>query len=222
MQESYASLERKVEDRTAELRETLEQQTATAEMLRVISQSPTDVQPVLEVVAAAAAVSAAPTTSIIALREGDDMRDRCSRRADWTAPVGSIADRSTRSAHHRSRASSTAARSICPIRDRLDPPEYATTQCELARQRKSAGAQLAAPMLREDDAVGSILLRKSEPGAFTPRQIELLETFAAQAVIAIENVRLFTELRETLEQQTATGDDAARHLAVRRPMPSPC
>src|SRR5262249_47440820 len=76
---------------------------------------------------------------------------------------------------------------------------------EIAR---TAGVRaiLAAPMLRDGAAIGSIFLRKPDVGAFTPRQIQLLETFAAQAVIAIENVRLFTELRETLEQQTATGE----------------
>src|SRR5262249_43657352 len=63
---------------------------------------------------------------------------------------------------------------------------------------------IAAPMLREGTAIGAISLRKPEPGPFTPHQIQLLEAFAAQAVIAIENVRLFTELRESLEQQTAT------------------
>src|SRR5436309_15692885 len=65
-------------------------------------------------------------------------------------------------------------------------------------------ALVAAPLMNEGAAVGALVLRRQTAGAFTPRQIELLETFAAQAVIALQNTRLFTELRESLDQQTAT------------------
>src|SRR5262249_26313442 len=91
-----------------------------------------------------------------------------------------------------------------PDVEALDPVEFATAR----RMGAQMGfrAVIAAPMLRDGVALGAIALRKPDPGPFTPRQIEQLETFAAQAVIALENTRLFTELKESLEQQTATTD----------------
>src|SRR5262249_52272379 len=85
--------------------------------------------------------------------------------------------------------------------EELDPVEFATGRkiADLHGFR----AAVAAPLKREDAAIGAVILRKVEPGPFTQQQIELLETFAAQAVIAIENVRLFTELRDSRERLKA-------------------
>jgi signal transduction histidine kinase len=208
LEESYAGLERKVEDRTAELRETLEQQTATAEVLRVISQSPTDVQPVLKAVSAAARRFCGADDATIVLREGAELLQ--------VAHDGGLAlvddarfpfDRSSTIGH-----ATIDARTIhIPDVTSLDPSEYALTQA--LSKEVGVRALLAAPMLREDSAIGCILLRKPEPGAFTARQIELLETFAAQAVIAIENVRLFTEIQEKSRQLEIASQHKSQFLA---------
>ncbi|MBS0518538.1 MAG: GAF domain-containing protein [Proteobacteria bacterium] len=201
LEQSYATLEQRVEDRTRELTESLDQQTATAEILRVISESPTNVTPVLQVVANAARRFCGATDAAIVLRDGESLIG-AAHEGPLTAWVGERRplDRS-----------STTGRAIVdgrtihtPDIEALDPTEYAAA-IALARQHKWR-ANLVAPMLRDGVAIGVIVLRKTEPGAFTPRQVELLETFAAQAVIAIENVRLFTELRESLEQQTASAE----------------
>jgi signal transduction histidine kinase len=208
LEESYAGLERKVEDRTAELRETLEQQTATAEVLRVISQSPTDVQPVLKAVSAAARRFCGADDATIVLREGAELLQ--------VAHDGGLAlvddarfpfDRSSTIGH-----ATIDARTIhIPDVTSLDPSEYALTQA--LSKEVGVRALLAAPMLREDGAIGCILLRKPEPAAFTPRQIALLETFAAQAVIAIENVRLFTEIQEKSHQLEVASQHKSQFLA---------
>ena len=201
LEDSYATLEHRVEDRTRELSESLEQQTATAEILRAISQSPTDVRPVLDVVAAAARRFCGASDAAIVLRDGEELVG-AAHDGPLSAWVGE---------RRRLDRASTTGRAIVdgrtihtPDIDALDPVEFAAA-IALAHQHKWR-ANIVAPMLREGIAIGCIALRKTEPGAFTPRQVELLETFAAQGVIAIENARLFSELREALEQQTATAD----------------
>ena len=202
LEESYASLEQKVEDRTAELRETLEQQTATSEILQVISSSPTDVAPVMAAVARAAVRFCGAEDAHVFLRDGDEIVSSAHEGPLSAHPLGHRDPLDNRLV----RAQSIIEARVTHIVDteELDPQEYALTKAYAVQH--GFRAQLNAPMLQEGRAIGCICLRRRDPGAFTPRQIELLETFAAQAVIAIQNVTLFTELRESLEQQTATAE----------------
>src|SRR5262249_38302874 len=178
----------------------LERQTATADILKVIASSPTDVQPVLDAVAKAAQRFCGAADAVISLREGDEFI-----RAAHEGSMPSVLGRSLLDRASISGRSILDGRTIhIPDIGRLDREDLPTSQTLAANS--GALAALAAPMLREGVAVGCILLRKANVGSFAPTQIELLEAFAAQAGIAIENVRLFTELRDSLEQQTATAE----------------
>jgi signal transduction histidine kinase/HAMP domain-containing protein len=203
LRESYAGLERKVEERTQELKRALDQQTAISEILRVISASPTDVQPVLAVVAERAAqLCDAPVSGVFLLENG--MLRAMTTRSTGGDPIPPIVPMPLK-------RTSIAGRAVleretihhADVMQLLDS-EYPDSRENLLRQR--ARAILAVPLAREGGAYGGIFLFRREPRPFSPDQIALVETFARQAAIAIDNVRLFNETKEALEQQTATSE----------------
>ncbi len=210
LRESYANLEQKVEDRTRALTEALDQQTATADILRVISSSPTDVQPVLDAVAASAARLCGANDAII-MRIDDGIMRPAAHFGDVPVTTPSQG----RPATPRSAAGRAALeRRTVHIHDASDDTARAEFPETFALyERVRMRTVLATPLLREDTPVGVIIIRRLEVRPFTDKQIALVQTFADQAVIAIENVRLFKELEarntdliDALDQQTATGE----------------
>jgi signal transduction histidine kinase len=207
LQESYANLEQKVEDRTRELTESLEQQTATSEILRVIAGSPTDVQPVLDVVAERAAKLCDAEDAII-FRVVGDHHQRVAKYGSIPAPDlpvpitrgfpggRAIIDRQTIHIHD--------------IETEID-----TEYVDVKSIQKTIGQRtvLATPLLREGAAIGAIVIRRLQVRPFSDKQIALLKTFADQAVIAIENVRLFQEIQEKNEQLEAANKHKSQFLA---------
>jgi signal transduction histidine kinase len=185
LKESYAGLERKVDERTRELTESLEQQTATAEILRVISSSPTDLKPVMDAVAENAARVCGAVDATIRLIEGD------------TLPVAARFGQIPLGTHEvipLDRDSHTG-RAIVERRTIHTEDVARLPEAEYPRVSRLVRTVLAAPLMRKGEPIGAILIRRTEADPFTDKQIDLLETFADQAVIAIENVRLFQELQ---------------------------
>ena len=202
LRESYAGLEHKVEARTQELTNSLEQQTAISEILRVISSSPTDVQPVLDAIAERAAHLCAAAAASIYLTDGESLRHLASRGPTPdpvltvdTLPINreSISGRALLESRTIQVGDMLAEKAEFPLSHAL----------ALSSGHRTV---LVAPLYREGKAFGTILLRRQDVRPFSDREISLLQTFGDQAAIALENVRLFNETREALEQQRASGE----------------
>jgi len=210
---------KELEARNRDLTEALEQQTATSDILRVISRSQTDVQPVFDAILASAIRLLGAYVGALTRITGDQIELAAMTSTDdaVVAVARALYPQSLQSAGAHAQA--IRARAPLNIADAYTDPRLLESAHAYARFR-GYRSHVVVPLLRHDEAIGTIGVTRREPGGFTDDEIVLLQTFADQAVIAIENARLLSELQErnealtqahaqvteALEQQTATSE----------------
>ena len=192
----------KLEERTGELSESLEYQTAISEVLRVISESPTDVKPVFEAILdCATRLFGSPTSAVFSY---DGRLVHLAATRNWSAPALAAARTlwPAPADPHQMTGRVIMERRALSNEDAWSDPNYDRTLANTGNWRR----MVSAPMLKDGTPIGVIALAWPNPGKTPQRQIDLLKMFADQAVIAVENLRLINETREALERQTATAE----------------
>ena len=206
---STADLQEQLDGAMREHDEALEQLTATSEVLRVISSSPGELEPVFQAMLANAVRLCEASFGAMWLREGDDFHNAAFHGAlpeaytgQWRRGMVIPAGGDTPMARVAQSRKPVQVADLRKDRAYLDGHPLTVTAVDVAGIR----TLVCVPMLKDDEVVGVIAIYRKEASPFTDRQIELVSNFAAQAVIAIDNTRLLNELRESLQQQTATAD----------------
>ncbi len=184
------------------LTEALEQQTATSEILRVISSSQTDVQPVFNTIARSAVKLCDALFSAVYTFDGEFMRLVAHHNFSPDALKAIEALYPARPSRETAGGRAILDRMVIQVEDVLSDSEYGKALASTGGWRST----ISVPMLREGKPIGSISVARAQPGCFSDKEIALLQTFADQAVIAIENVRLFTELQARTTELTRSVD----------------